>query len=694
MKLNILAEKLDTHACEVLDALRSMGVHLSLFCPESSTGTYPADLFETIGTPLPEADAILCIPTPSLLALETPICSVESWKKLLTQLSVPVVLDASRLPLSERGHAVAAQWTALLPEISGLIVRDPMQLDILKHCTAAHTLTVAEYLRHSCVPRHVATDINWLLLTTTTRNAPTPVPPSTLFDTLLNAPCHDVAARDCARSVLQVDPLCYPALVRLHRLNVPKKEWTAHGLLHAAQSLDRFSWLHEIQANEQCDAPVSDQEFFGDLREYTLGSGPRETKRILLFVVYKQRDLFIDLLLMAQLERLGHEVILRPLNITTCNSIVELRPDLIIWGARTTPIQRSLSHFAADRGILQVVRREEGLIYRPTWDERSPEWKSLTLGTEDYSPYVDLEIGFNEDFRRIISTEGHMPGERVRAVGAMTFDIYDQHSLNELFPDRKTVFDQLDLDLDKKLLIMASPWSYADRQAETAIPEAGSAAHKLLAHSQKIIDEAQEGRAAWFAFMRHFCHDFSDEWNVLLKVHPGERIEAYDTFIADNHLPIKTICDGYMIEILRHCDMLLHAGSTTSVEAHLLGIPSIAYWVQEGSRHPLHQLTPIVNTYEDFLTFFSETPLHTSTMTEERLEFAQNTFWGTIDGHACERAAKAIDDLIAGSTNVPYRFPTDAWTSHTDTAENDMGLYLTIAEIEKYTKLIKTLEFQ
>nr|WP_321513241.1 hypothetical protein [uncultured Pseudodesulfovibrio sp.] len=691
MRLNVLAEILDTHAIELLTALRSMGVRLSLVLPEPTQAEITKDLFDSVVREAPSAGAFLCIPTPSLLRHETPISSMNSWNDILSQVPEPIILDAARLPLSGRGDILAKQWIELLPVVSGLIVRDEIQSDKLHGYSSRQTLQVPEYLRQSCVPRHVAADINWLLFSVIQQIPVPQLPPSRYTDAILRAPANDVEATNLAQSVLDIDPLSYPALLRLYRINKSKSEWTAHALLHAARKMDRFNWLHEIIAEGNSLHTVLDREFFGDHRSYSLGGGTRKKKRILLFVVYKQRDLFIDLLLMHHLEALGHEVFLRPLNITSCNSLLELRPDLVIWGARTTRIQRSLSRFAADRGILQVVRREEGLIYGPTWKDRTPEIKSLTLGTEDYSPYVDLEIGYNGDFRRTISSEGYMPLQRLISVGAMSFDIYHHPCLKALLPNKNDVFERLGLDQKKKLLIMASSWSYADRDLDNAIPEAGTAKGELLSHSRETVINARKGRDAWFDFMSRFCAEHEDEWNVLLKVHPGERIDAYDRFIEENALPVKTLCDGYMIETLRHCDMLMHTGSTTAVEAHLIGIPSFAYWVPSDFKHPLYDVATIVNSYEEFQHFFEVTPLGQSTMTPEDLTFLQDTFWGSIDGYACQRAANAIDSLLATSTNTPYRFPTDTWKRHEDLEQDEMGLYLTIQETDKYTNLIKSV---
>ena len=86
-----------------------------------------------------------------------------------------------------------------------------------------------------------------------------------------------------------------------------------------------------------------------------------------------------------------------------------------------------------------------------------------------------------------------------------------------------------------------------------------------------------QGRKDWLEVIELLNRRFGGEWNVILKVHPGEKPDEYRQFIAQRGLNTPVILDGYMVEMLPHMDLLLHCASTTALEAHYLGIPAFNY---------------------------------------------------------------------------------------------------------------------
>lgn len=679
-RLLVLAGTLDLHGQALARELRGLG-GLTLH-------TAPEGLAQALGDALAPDPASFSADHDLIYCLLDPAAPLsEAAQRFLAQTSLPLILDAARLPLAGRGPDLARDWAPLCARARAIIVREERQRAILGE-GGAETLLLPDYLRFSFVPRTVLADIRWLALRVCGADAG-PRPPSARLEALLDAPAGDPAAADLARETLAVDPLFYPALLRLTALaGTPAPEDLRRRAALAAEQ-DRLAFLHDLALLRHVPEDHPSRPELEALRAQVFPPRATGRKRILLVVVYKQRDFFIDLLLARHLEDLGHEVIMRPLGDTTCASIVELVPDAIIWGAKTTPHQVKLARFAKDRGLLSIVRREEGVIYGPLWRDRPAKRKAFTLGTVDYAPFVDLELGYNGDFRRVISGEGRLPSDRVLAVGAMPFDIYFVENLGRALPGRAELLESLGLDPDKKLLLLATAWSYADRDPRTAIPEAGPAGEKAHREAEEAVRLAQEGRRAWFELAESFCREHGQEWNVLVKVHPGEKVEAYQRWIEEKNLPAKAILTGYLVEILRHTDLLVHAGSTTSIEAHFLGVPSLAYWVTTMLDHPLYNVISYCNSYEEFRTFFQGLRLGRSNMAEDRLRFVEEAFYGTTDGKACLRAALAVDALLRGAAVRPFRYPSDQPVPYKDPEHDPYGTLVTQAEVEGYTRRIR-----
>ncbi len=683
MKILFFAVDPDEHCAALARDLRSMGNTLGLF---ATPGTVPpSGIFDTVVTDPDEAEQTFDLayavfdpskPLPRLSAL------------MLERTALPLVVDGARLPLAHDLPREQSCWEPVLDKAVACVVRDTLQQRFFTASSRLAVLMTGDYLRFSFLPRMVATDIAWLFASLLGKTW-LEHPPSGLMPQILAAPGGDRQAGRQAGELLKVDPLCYPALLRLGLLQGRQPDAAHQKVQMLASRADRFSWLHEISLlkHTQEGTPLHSQ--LKALKQHVFPPRSEQgVKRILLVVVYKQRDFFLDLLLRYHLERLGYEVVMRPLGHQIKASIVELVPDAIIWGAKTTPHQVMLARFAKDRGIISIVRREEGVIYRKLWDERSKDLKSLTLGGTDYSPFVELELGSNSTFREVVSQEGHIPASRCFAIGGGQFDSYLEPAMANVVRDRESLFQELGLDPKKKLVVLATAWSYADRDPKTAIPEAKSLGNKGHDIAARTVEASRTGRREWTVLIESFCRDYAAEWNVLIKVHPGERIEVYLDLIKEKNLPIKAIRGGYMREILPHTDLLVHAGSTTSLEAHCLGVPTIAYWIDTECDHPLYKITEYANEYEQFKIIFQNLKFGESNLLPGAMDFVKQGFYGTYDGHGSRRAAEAIDELLCFVEHKPFRYPEDTPAPYADPAENELGTLVTQDEvIQYYTRL-------
>ena len=188
------------------------------------------------------------------------------------------------------------------------------------------------------------------------------------------------------------------------------------------------------------------------------------------------------------------------------------------------------------------------------------------------------------------------------AVGSLVMDPYHLPGLQKWLPPKEQLCAKLGIDPAKKNMILATRWTYADRDPKTAIPEAmtkqGRAANELP-EVQKRIDMCLQGRKDWLEVIELLNRRFGGEWNVILKVHPGEKPDEYRQFIAQRGLNTPVILDGYMVEMLPHMDLLLHCASTTALEAHYLGIPAFNYKDPDPTALPISRLSPLCKDFAE-----------------------------------------------------------------------------------------------
>lgn len=553
------------------------------------------------------------------------------------------------------------------------------------------TLLAADYLAYSFMPKSLLSDLGWFLRKASGDRAGQR-PPSAMAAELLAAPADDQRAREAAVELLAQEPGYPPALMRL-ALEAASRSGAVPAQLDPSKDADPLTVFSLLALGRHMAPGSENARQIAKIAEHVWGppADGQKGKRILLLVVYKQRDLFIDLILRYHLERLGHRVIMRSLGDDPAASLVELLPDVVIWGAKTTPYQVQLARFARDRNIVSIVRREEAGTARKRWDQLSPTVRKWSLGNIDYAPLVDLELVFGQDFAEILREEGHMPPDRCQVVGAMTFDPYFLPELSRFMPGRGAFCRQLGLDPAKKIMLLLTPWTYADRDPGAAIPEAKGAAADdgATAEIQRTMALHKDGRRGWLEFLEALYHDKGRDWNLILKVHPGERAEAYGEFFRARGLDIKLVVSGYVVEMLNHADLLVHAGSTTAIEAHFLGKPSLAYWVKAPQNSPIYQLTPHANSFEEFEALFQGLDLTRGNADEAVIASLEKDLYGRMDGQACLRAARIIDEFLAGRPTRPFRHLQDKVVGQPRRSDDPYGTNITPQEIDYYYPMVK-----
>jgi len=350
--------------------------------------------------------------------------------------------------------------------------------------------------------------------------------------------------------------------------------------------------------------------------------------KIAIYTLTHQRDKYIDEMLAEHLRGYGHEVLVRGYIYGARESICYEKPDAIVHPMVGGEYKMDTVKKCREWGVEVIVRRGEAGMGREQFNALDDNRKRIILGNWDYSPYVDLELVWGQEFADIITEQGHMPAEKLKVCGAFAFDPYFKPDSRVKKPRRKTI-------------LFATGFSTADARpdyCETGLPE-GSDYHEEL---HKIHSRARD---TWVKAINELVKWFGDDWAFELKVRPGESVKKY----ADKIPSCFKIHpeDSPSSEVLRNVDILVHSGSTLAIEAHLLGIPSFNF-CNVNSDSLLSSLNPMLASYEELEWNLARATVGWSNINKGIYAELQKHLYGVIDGKACERAAGFINEHLAG----------------------------------------------
>lgn len=366
--------------------------------------------------------------------------------------------------------------------------------------------------------------------------------------------------------------------------------------------------------------------------------------KIGIYTLTQQRDRFIDGMLAEELRKFGHEVVVRSYIHGARESICYEHPDVVVVPMIGGEYKMDTVQKCKEWGIEVIVRRGEAGMGRDQFDKLDDNRKTLILGNWDYGPYVDLELVWGPEFAEILAEHGHMQIEKIKACGAFAFDPYFVKDPT-VYPDRK------------KTILFATGFSTADCRpgyCETGLPE-GSSYHEEL---QKIHADA---RTVWLEAIDNLVRDYSDAYDFELKVRPGETPVVYADKVPSC---VKIHSEGASSsEVLKTIDVLVHSGSTLAIEAHLLGVPSFNF-CNVNPDPLLSKVSPMTNLYEELEFMLSRAMIGFSQINMDVLCELEDHLYGPIDGKACNRAAKFIDEHLESimflSSRLPKNIP-DTW---------------------------------
>lgn len=363
--------------------------------------------------------------------------------------------------------------------------------------------------------------------------------------------------------------------------------------------------------------------------------------KIAILTLTGQRDKCIDDMLADELRKHGHAVTVRNYIYAGMETVCYEKPDVVIHPMPGGQYKFDFIEKCKEWGIEVIVRRGEAGMGRQEFENLTPDRKTIILGNWDYSKHVDLELTWGQEFSDIIAEQGYMPDYKVKACGAFAFDPYFKTT-----PFRNT---------EKKTILFATGFSTADCRSEyceCGLPEEST-------YHEEIYKLHSESRAAWIDAIRKLHDKHGDEWDIHLKVRPGEMLGEYrdrlpsDVKILDISMPSS--------EALQNADILVHSGSTMAIEAHLMSMPSFNF-CNVNPDPVLSIASPRPENANDLIYRLEETDVYESNIDEGVLEHLIEHLYGKIDGKACFRAAAFIDDHLQRKnifTDIPNAWPKD-----------------------------------
>lgn len=367
-------------------------------------------------------------------------------------------------------------------------------------------------------------------------------------------------------------------------------------------------------------------------------------KKICIFSNLPQRDRATDERIAYFLRREGFEVRVAPFLPDNRNHIMFWQPHIIILPEARCEYTISLAKKFREWGGIAIARRTEGGAAWDAWKVMGQDEKNTVIGAWPYD--LDLEIVWSHDFKKLMGKYGYLPANRIYAAGGFPFDLY---FVNKKPPKPK----------GRKNLMFASGWGHADRTPGYNVPEAppGSSIHK------DAYDRNVKGRKEWINMLKKVCGELKgDGWDFYLRIKTGEYMKPYQEELKDTGIKLTTPCPA--IVVLQHMDLLVHAGSTLGIEAHLYNIPALSYYgsLNHTPGYDRPHVSPDFENVDELLEAIKNLELNKSNADLDAIKKLEHDFYGKIDGNACLRAAKRITKLFKKKKqilNIPSIWPEE-----------------------------------
>lgn len=355
-------------------------------------------------------------------------------------------------------------------------------------------------------------------------------------------------------------------------------------------------------------------------------------KKILILTASPERDKIIDELICEELTNRGFKVKVAPCLRQGRSSVLEFKPDIVVIAPVRNVYSQDFLEVLNDWGIGVVTRHTEASCDWDDWKKVDEKWKAELLGRYPY--IAQSEIVWGDDEAQILNRR-RLPFPAI-AVGALALDIYFRKDLKKRFGTREKFNKERGLDDNKKTLVIGSPWGFADSAPDLQIPE-------IPAFNKDV-----EWRQTQLNMIKKAQEVLGNEWNILMRPHPGVLMKPYEDFAKAHKIPLDKETEAP--KVLYHCDALIHAGSTMAMEMHCLNKPAFQFgdvnqkhpknwWLLPDS--PMSQISPIYQDVDKLLADIKKC-MPKSNANKKALKRLETGRYGKMDGKATKRAADII----------------------------------------------------
>ncbi len=385
--------------------------------------------------------------------------------------------------------------------------------------------------------------------------------------------------------------------------------------------------------------------------------------KILILTASPQRDRIIDDLLKNLLEDLGNEVFVRVLPFNAVDSIMELKPDVLVIPPIRNLMSYNLAKTAIRWGIGVVIRHVEPGCDEKDLKDINEAWNMALLFGRPEGIQFELMWGQVEaDYVKKITEPSHP----IVPVGAFVADVYKNKNIIDQM--KSDIRKKHGLDETRKTILIGSPWGLFD--IESDLP--GEASRMLLS------DRSAE--KAWIEMVKELRANI--DWNILVTLHPG--LTESKMLLKELDLPVDTTSTS--AQLLTGCDVLIHAGSTMALEMHWLDKPSFQFgdvnsidlpdgnWWQQADC-AISKVSPFYLSGKELAQAILKTEPKSNANIKSIKELELGRY-GPMDGNATERAA-ALIDLAYGKFKVRWPLANNIPVNPFTTREFE-GLYMKV----------------
>jgi surface carbohydrate biosynthesis protein len=368
-------------------------------------------------------------------------------------------------------------------------------------------------------------------------------------------------------------------------------------------------------------------------------------KKILVLSNNAARDYGPDSIFKIELEKLGHFVWHDHFLRDDGKKVMYIKPDIVVVPEIRVEYTDWFAKQCRHYGIKVVVKMCEFGCSEEALQSIHPEYKKAIFGRFNVNESADLFISWGPKMKEMMVEHMGIDSEKIFEAGGFQFDPYylPKPTVNMRTGERKTV-------------LFAGGFPYADRNPEYAMPEAESN-HEIQSY---FVNKDATMRGKFLNLIRSFCDRYKSKYEVFYKPHPGERNECWNSVLKNTGAKSVANLTGFMS--MQDTDFLVHSGSTMGFEAHLMGIPSIN--VFNNCEDPfIAKSSPLCHSEQEFFNLFRQLSRKRKWVSACPTETkkAADAYYGSVDGYGNRRAAVAVDALEVGKTTFPdnWVYPTE-----------------------------------